>query len=372
MRVREIIFRDFRNFRGERRISFVDPLTDQVHPITVIAGTNGTGKTTILDVVEAFLKIIRSPNDKDENALKQSIGNGLARAKFEVSSDELTYLPVNQPQGLALTYGRPEWVATFQDDALTHHWHSDMYDRSKIQREAIPVWTTEKLRADLQKAISEMESGRKDLRGGMILLPQERRLETYKESSVQPPSTRIEWIYHWTSAARWRGSLEEFWVWQDYLDLDKQRREISANGKTKLYLKSFVDTLEGILGNERIISVQEGRVRVTAPWTESDGSIPLLKLDQLPSGERQILLMFGELARRRRPGAIIMIDEPELNLHPTLQVLVMHQLRKIAREWDAQIIVATHSLEILRAVHESSRIYLDHLEMAQPKVPITD
>ncbi len=42
MRVPEIIFRDFRNSRGEQRISFVDPLTDQARPITVIAGTNGT------------------------------------------------------------------------------------------------------------------------------------------------------------------------------------------------------------------------------------------------------------------------------------------------------------------------------------------
>ena len=30
MRIREILFHNFRSFRGERRISFVDPLTDTV------------------------------------------------------------------------------------------------------------------------------------------------------------------------------------------------------------------------------------------------------------------------------------------------------------------------------------------------------
>ena len=51
MRIREIVFNNVRAFRGEHRISFVDLLTDQAHPITVIAGTNGTGKTTILETI---------------------------------------------------------------------------------------------------------------------------------------------------------------------------------------------------------------------------------------------------------------------------------------------------------------------------------
>ena len=32
MRIREIVFNNVRSFRGERRISFVDPDTNQVRP----------------------------------------------------------------------------------------------------------------------------------------------------------------------------------------------------------------------------------------------------------------------------------------------------------------------------------------------------
>ena len=74
------------------------------------------------------------------------------------------------------------------------------------------------------------------------------------------------------------------------------------------------------------------------------------------------MLLFGELARRRRKGAVLMIDEPEISLHPTLQRLVVYQLRNLAREWDMQVLLATHSLEILRSVHESERLVLDRLE----------
>jgi predicted ATPase len=87
-----------------------------------------------------------------------------------------------------------------------------------------------------------------------------------------------------------------------------------------------------------------------------------VNLDQLPSGEQQVLLLFGELARRRREGAVIMIDEIENSLHPTLQRLVMWNLRRITREWDAQVIVATHSLEVINAVRGGAFINLDYPE----------
>ena len=62
MRIRELFFHDFRSFRGPHPISFVDPLTDTVRPISVLAGTNGSGKTTILDSVEALLDFALDPD----------------------------------------------------------------------------------------------------------------------------------------------------------------------------------------------------------------------------------------------------------------------------------------------------------------------
>ena len=345
MRVREIIFRDFRNFRGEQRISFVDSLTDQARPITVIAGTNGTGKTTILDTIEASFRLVGYQGDEDSNTIDQYADKDIS-VGFELMHSDLQGFAARKPQQFSITTDRRKWAEN--------------------------GWSESTLRATLQKSIGQMDTKKRELDGGLIYLPQERRLETFISGAIQAPPETPSWIYRWADTGKWLGSLEQFWVWQDYLDLDQQRRKRTSNGKASARLKSFISTMEDVLGEGRKISVEEGVVRVTATWQESDGSVPLLKLDQLPSGERQVLLMFGELARRRRPGAIIMIDEPELNLHPTLQVLVMHQLRKIAREWDAQIIIATHSLEILRAVHESSRIYLHHLEIAQPVAPVTD
>lgn len=124
-------------------------------------------------------------------------------------------------------------------------------------------------------------------------------------------------------------------------------------------MKPFVASVEDILGQDRRITVNEGRVTVPVSW-RNNGETARVRLDQLPSGEQQVLLLFGELARRRRKGAIIAIDEIENSLHPTLQRLVMWNLRKLAQEWDAQVIVTTHSREIINTVRGGAFINLDY------------
>ncbi len=63
MRIRELIFKDFRSFLGTHRISFVDPLTDTVRPVSILGGSNGMGKTTILDAIEALMGFVFSPGN---------------------------------------------------------------------------------------------------------------------------------------------------------------------------------------------------------------------------------------------------------------------------------------------------------------------
>jgi len=101
---------------------------------------------------------------------------------------------------------------------------------------------------------------------------------------------------------------------------------------------------------------------VPTGWRDETGNLTQVRLDQLPSGEQQALLLFGELARRRRAGAVIGIDEVENSLHPTLQRLVMWNLHRIARAWEAQVIVATHSLEVIHSVRGGAFINLDFPE----------
>ena len=95
MRIRELFFHDFRSFRGPHCVSFVDPLTDAVRPISVLAGTNGTGKTTILDTIEALLAFALDP-DPPRELVREALETGLIRMTIEVD------LPAANGQSTAL------------------------------------------------------------------------------------------------------------------------------------------------------------------------------------------------------------------------------------------------------------------------------
>jgi predicted ATPase len=89
------------------------------------------------------------------------------------------------------------------------------------------------------------------------------------------------------------------------------------------------------------------------------GSSALVDLDDLSSGEKSIVQMFYPLVERQirailadivntaaieTPSDIaVLIDEPELHLHPNLQLKVLDYLRVLSSVEGVQVIVATHS-----------------------------
>jgi predicted ATPase len=70
-------------------------------------------------------------------------------------------------------------------------------------------------------------------------------------------------------------------------------------------------------------------------------------------------------------GVLTLIDEPEISLHPTLQHALVHHLRAYAREAAGQVILATHSLEIVEAL-PGATLFLDHLERGSKTVPAAE
>lgn len=80
-----------------------------------------------------------------------------------------------------------------------------------------------------------------------------------------------------------------------------------------------------------------------------DGSI--VDLDQLSSGEREVIAFFTYLSIETKENSIIIIDEPELHLHAKWQAIVLPAIHKVFP--DSQIFLATHSSEIHQSASES-------------------
>lgn len=81
-------------------------------------------------------------------------------------------------------------------------------------------------------------------------------------------------------------------------------------------------------------------------------------IEGLSSGEQQILSKVFPLFTDSMKEHVILIDEPEDSLHPSWQAHLIPILRRCAKSNDCQIILATHSPQIIASVRkEEIRIF---------------
>jgi hypothetical protein len=340
MRIKRLEIHDLRCFRGKTVLDFTDPSTGDARDRVVLIGSNGSGKTTVFDVVEAMLRLLVEENNPAPI---------LREAGLVVLTFALTEFDEREPPALVLAYGNADRYGYERNGRARIEWLGphDASDES-------PALATEVARALMAV---RMQQDATKLSGGLIYFPHDRELRPVRGGTIEPPPTERSWISRYSTANQWTGSLEQFWVWQNYLDLERRSR-----GEETGELAGSIDLLQAALGPDRKVFVREGRVRVTTPWKDASDKPAEVLLDQLPSGERQCVLLLGELARRKRPHSILFIDEPEISLHPALQRQLLAQLRRVARLLDMQVILATHAPEIVRSVPPAEVISLDYPE----------
>ena len=81
-----------------------------------------------------------------------------------------------------------------------------------------------------------------------------------------------------------------------------------------------------------------------------------IPVDALSSGELEILTMLGWFSINDFEEGIVLIDEPELHLHPAWHRAIIRALRSVLPK--TQIICATHSAEILDSAYSYERFTL--------------
>lgn len=325
MKLREVRAQNIRNFGPDALpVSFVDEATGQVRALTVLVGSNGSGKTTLLELIHGALLYASS---EASGAHGPELG----------APPLLNFHRCLAREGAAFSLRLH--VAT----KAGGHIPLDFLGRGPRKMISLPDEPRQRWATYVSSARHAM------IEGGLLSFPANRFLPRQGKAAVSRPEAPQAWTYRYTPSDEWEGSLEQLWVWQNYLDLEAQQA-----GRPSLL--PFVATIEEILGRGQTIKIQRGEV-----WIERPQSGDRVRPHELPSGEQQVLLIFGELLRRVRPGAIVMIDELEMNLHPGLQRVVIHHLRRLAQKHDLQVIVTTHSMEIVAACDPSEIVNLDDM-----------
>lgn len=353
MRVKSIYLE---NVRGLPTIDldFLDPITEQIRTRTVIAGSNGTGKTTILDAIYTLMSLIVS---KPEKALAMWLSPGQVRAKLDLHAMPALHTPRQQqivPEGwsLVVALGPEPWLSQIEAPYLhtlagdtVNTWH---YVHQAPDSFVSLVWAVKEGRMTVGLPTT-------------LYFPSERReLAAKKKGQIIAEGSEYAWTWRFSDSQKWEGSLESFLVAMDYRDLMAQRERRTDAGE----FQPFLGVVNRFLEGKQIVEVDQNsfRVQVRADSGEE------FSIDELSSGEKQILLMLGEIQRRISKGSIVMIDEPEIHLHPQWQRLLVRTLTDLCAIHDAQLIITTHSEEIANAVYEHELILLDAIFDQEPVI----
>ncbi len=87
MKIRSLTLHNFRSFRGPTTIDFRDALSGEARPVTALAGTNGAGKTTALEAIEALLKYAVD-SDQPPSLVREAGETGLVCLEVALDSGE--------------------------------------------------------------------------------------------------------------------------------------------------------------------------------------------------------------------------------------------------------------------------------------------
>ena len=123
----------------------------------------------------------------------------------------------------------------------------------------------------------------------------------------------------------------------------------------------LVNSLFEETGKEIIISRQNNRLafRLKDPAKDSMPK-PDIQLEQLSSGEKQILLILTSVFLQEEKPNVLLMDEPEISLHISWQDRLIDLLRQLNPQ--CQIILTTHSPNIFANGWEDKIVFIQDLE----------
>lgn len=162
-------------------------------------------------------------------------------------------------------------------------------------------------------------------------------------------------------------NFADFFNWYKYREDIENEQRISSNiDHRDRFLEAVRKSIEELIPGFRNLRIRRLPLRMTISKNGKE-----LSIDQLSDGEKCLLAMVGDLARRlsiANPGlkdpllgtGIVLIDEIELHLHPQWQRGMIPSLTKIFP--NCQFIVTTHSPQVLSDVRPENIYILSSTE----------
>ncbi len=318
-------------------INLVNDWDDTTESKVLLSGTNGSGKSTVLRAISMLWDALgywldhRKPLPRNHIAREwlQRWG-GCAIVFNEATHSE---------QSIGLIFGEIEWCEKIQNKHSDVAWIGEGVARTgKVgnpKREmfvSTSAWVDKW--SDLRKKLI-LSFDKVDLPNVVFLDAEERRWVSPRrnvgEHLAEQPALR--WLPRYIATEDWRGQLESSLI-------TLKTTQLHAYHDLIRDMNAFLS------GKEIDPDIKQGENRLRVKIKNQRGQTH--SLDDLSAGEHQVLILIYLLSRWAQQGAIVLIDEPDLYLHPSLVNGLLSSLEKLVSDFNGQLIITSHQPEIWR------------------------
>lgn len=328
---------------GDAEISFKNDWTGEVEENVLLTGPNGCGKSTLLrgtamlwDALGYWLDH-KKPMLASHSArkwlerwgtfavvfsdLKCSNQSPIRVGLFFGNEDAVDKIIAKQPSNTTwigeVNGGKKKTSLITQNGFVTDYVRDEWLQTLSITR--------------AQVVLGRLNSGMALTVPNIIYLDAEqRRWMTPKSniSSLAPDDLSKNWLATYSPSTDWKDQLEAS-LFNMKATLPEQYPEM---------MKTLNQFFSGKVIEEDIQPGQRQQVRLANGDTHT--------LDELSSGEHQVLIMLFMVQRWLQPGGVVLIDEPDLHLHPSLVSPLLATLENIIQKKCGQLILTSHATDV--------------------------
>lgn len=343
MKIKAFYFQDVGPLR-DQCIDLQNDWDDSIEARVLLSGPNGCGKSTVLrsmamlwDALGHWLdhRTILPRSHAAREWLQRWGGCAVVLDGLQIA---------NQPVGLV--FGDLTWCDTLRKEHPDVAWPGESVARTgkpgNPKREVfipnapwVDAWSEAR-----KKMILSFD--KVEIPNVVFLDAEERRWVSPRrnvgEHTAESPGRR--WLPKYLASEDWKDQLEASLITLKTTQLHKYHEVIRL-------LNDFLS------GKEIDPDIQPGESRLRVKLKNKRGQSH--SLDELSAGEHQVLILLYLLSRWAEQGAVVLIDEPDLYLHPSLVGGLLSSLEKLVKDLNGQLIITSHLPEIWQRYEASGK-----------------